>query len=190
MKSFLFTLLPIMLVISTLHAQTNIPAKAREAGIEIGGTGLIYNVYFQQKLANLSENTTFNLRLGGAPVPYSSTSEHGAQWGYNLNITPTVLFFKKRHAWETGIACNFFDFTHRNEPYIYNGQPTKRTQIQRTLLLAPQASYRYYFKNSPFYFRGTLLVHIGLKNWGNYGADDFPDPGVIPWAGLSGGITF
>lgn len=197
MKQFFQLLLTTMLLcpIAT-EAQTTkkIEAKApkhnhNEAGIELGGTGLLYNLYYQQHLFSLGKSATLNLRVGGAAMPLFLVTEGDPKIGYNVNLMPTLLFFKKRHAWETGIAVNLFDYTIRDAEYTINGVPTKRKEVDRLLTLAPQVSYRYYFKESPFYLRGTILMNIGLKRWNNNGPYDFGPPYAIPWAGISAGLT-
>jgi hypothetical protein len=200
MKNLVLSLLLILILPLSLAAQRELPPKIaglnviplcrNEVGIEIGGLGLLYNIFYQQRIARLGSNTTLNLRLGGAALPLFVVSDTKPAWGYNLNIMPTILFYKKRHAWETGIAMNFFDYTEHDAEYMYNGSKTKANMINRFLLLAPQGSYRYYFKKSPFYLRGTLLVHIGLTQWDRGGARNFESPRILPWAGVSGGITF
>ncbi|MFA6058363.1 MAG: hypothetical protein WC756_09195 [Taibaiella sp.] len=192
MKKFSKALLAGLIILSgTTEAQTIKEKVYRsEAGIEIGGTGLLYNVFYQQKVVSLGNHSTLNLRIGSAIMPLFLFSEGDPKWGYNANVMPTVLWFKNRHAWETGVALGFFDYTNRNEEYILNGKSTKRDFIQRYLILSPQISYRYYFSKSPLYIRGSVLLHIALREYDNYGGHSLSDQFIYPWAGISGGIRF
>jgi hypothetical protein len=155
-----------------------------EAGIEAGGAGLYYNIFYQQHLVRIGDNKSLNLRVGGAIYPLPEYF-NGSRIAYHVSLMPNMLFFSKRHAWETGLGLSFIDQTSYGEYANYQGHTVD--EVFRILLIVPQGSYRYYFAKNKFYLRGSLLLLIKGKIWDNY---EEPDNFVLlPWAGLSAGIT-
>lgn len=152
--------------------------------LRLGGPGVFYNIFYQQYLARLDEHKSLNLRFGGSVFPLPKYY-NGSRIGFHVSVTPTILFFDKRHAWETGLGLSYLDHTSYNE-YL-NGKGEYVDEVARLLFLTPQVSYRYYFHQNRFYLRGSVLLLIKLKHWDNYSD---PDPMfVLPWAGLSAGFT-
>jgi hypothetical protein len=186
MKKLIQTLLTAIFIFSiTAEAQNITPKLNRnEAGIEIGGPGIFYNIFYQQYLAHFGEHKSLNLRVGGAVLPLSKYY-NGSRIGYNITAMPTMLFFSKRHAWETGLGLSFVDRTSYGEYVNRNGDLID--EVSRLFLLTPQASYRYYFHKNRFYLRGSVLLMVKLKHWDNYSGSD--DTFVRPWAGISAGFT-
>ena len=159
--------------------------NSNEIGIEAGGSGIYYNLYYQQQLLRIGSNKTLNLRFGAAAFPLSQ-SFSGSRIGFNATLMPNMLFFSRKHAWETGLALGYLDQSRYNVEYTTVSGTVRTTNEERVLYLGPQASYRRYFSNHRFYLRGTVLFNIAIARLDNYESSELSG---FPWAGISAGFT-
>lgn len=190
MNKFLLSIILLINCLPDAQSKDTLRVRRNEVGLELGGVGLIYNVYYQKRILTI-DNKILGLKIGAGIYPATNESAKGKERFpvYNFNITPNIQFVDRKHAWELGLGLSYFDLSRYNVRLTnYLGQEYVNDEIVRMLLLVPQLSYRYYFEQKRFYIKPSLMIHARVKTWDGY--SELSGPKILPWVGFSFGFTF
>lgn len=186
--AFILILLPHLLFSQVKITQNSPVAYKNEVGLELGGNGLIYSLYYQRTIAE-KDNVQFNIKTGGSLYPKFAEKNNPS---IGIYIVPNILIFHKRHAWEIGIGFNnLTEFKGHYFHYNYSSN-TGIWRKDNTYLyfLTPQFAYRAYLKDSQFYVKpmASLFILAGVHESNESYTD--VEPKALPWVGFSLGYAF